>query len=82
MLTKTLPFIFFLFQWFQWVITPLRDNYITDEYFYLIRVFTGMRRGAGTRSRVAFHLSGEYDISGQRELFDGIREVSVKMTFL
>ncbi|XP_060565690.1 polycystin-1-like protein 2 [Ruditapes philippinarum] len=58
----------------KWVITPLRDNYITDQNFYVIRVFTGMRRGDGTRSRVAFHLSGEYDISGNRELFDGIRE--------
>jgi hypothetical protein len=60
---------------FQWVITPLRDNFITDEYFYVIRVVTGMRREAGTRSRVAFQLGGEYEISGHRELFDGIRKV-------
>lgn len=65
------------FVMFQWGITPLRDNYITDEYFYVITVMTGMRRGAGTRSRVAFNLSGEINVSGHRELFDGIREVSI-----
>ena len=59
----------------QWGITALRDNYLTDEQFYLIKVYTGMRRGAGTMSRIAFILTGSRSGSGPRELFDGIREV-------
>ena len=71
-----------MFLFFQWGITPLRDNFITDEYFYVIKVLTGMRRGAGTRSRVAFHLCGELSTSGDRELFDGIRKVCMNMKLL
>jgi len=48
---------------------------LTDEQFYLIKVYTGMRRGAGTMSRIAFILTGSRSGSGPRELFDGIREV-------
>jgi hypothetical protein len=33
-------------------VTPLPDNYIMDQYFYQILVFTGHRRDAGTKSKV------------------------------
>lgn len=62
---------------FKWGITPLRDNYVTDNEFYLIKVYTGMRRGAGTRSRIAFILTGNKRGTGPRELFDGVREVKL-----
>ena len=64
----------------QWGITPLRDNMITDQNFYIIKVFTGMRRGAGTASRIAFILTGQKGESGSRELFDGIRKVYLYTT--
>ena len=46
---------------FQWGVTPLIDNFVDDTYYYLITVYTGMRRGAGTRSRVGFIVAGEDD---------------------
>ncbi len=36
-------------------ITPLPDNYKSDEYFYQIIVFTGQRKHAGTKSNVRSH---------------------------
>ncbi|XP_045161835.2 polycystic kidney disease protein 1-like 2 [Mercenaria mercenaria] len=61
----------------KWGITPLRDNLIDDKNYYIIKVYTGMRRGAGTTSRIAFILTGSKGDTGVRELFDGIRtEVS------
>ena len=59
----------------QWGITPLRDNGLACEHLYMVKVFTGMRFRAGTRSRVAFELTGEDDTTGRRELFDGVRQV-------
>lgn len=46
-----------------------------DQQFYIIKVFTGMRQGAGTRSRIAFTLFGEKRDTGPRELYDGFRKV-------
>lgn len=54
----------------QWGATPLADNVMTDKYFYKLTVFTGMRRGAGTRSRVSFILAGDYSDTGVRQLVD------------
>ncbi|XP_053378970.1 uncharacterized protein LOC123526495 isoform X2 [Mercenaria mercenaria] len=58
----------------KWGITPLRDNFVSDQHFYILKVYTGMRRGAGTRSRVAFILTGTNGNTGPRELYDGVRE--------
>ncbi|XP_052243454.1 polycystic kidney disease protein 1-like 2 [Dreissena polymorpha] len=69
----------------KWGITALRDNRLTDSSYYLIRVLTGMREGAGTRSRIAFVLTGQNGDTGSRELFDGVREefsTGSVMTFL
>lgn len=46
-----------------------------DNYFYLLTVQTGMRRGAGTKSNVNFVLVGNEEDSGIRVLSDGIKEV-------
>ncbi|CAF1585319.1 unnamed protein product, partial [Adineta steineri] len=42
-------------------VTPLSDNYSTDQYFYQMIVFTGHRANAGTNSKVHFILAGEED---------------------
>ena len=60
----------------QWSITPLIDNYHNDHHYYIIKVFTGMRHGAGTRSNIGFTLFGEKRDTGARLLFDGVRKVS------
>lgn len=60
----------------KWGVTPLIDNFVDDTYYYLITVHTGMRRGAGTKSRVGFIVAGEEGDTGVRELYDGVRLVS------
>ena len=49
---------------------PLLDNILTDTYFYEMTVFTGMRRGAGTRSNISFVLAGDDRDTGVRRLQD------------
>ena len=46
------------------------DNDIADSYFYLLRVYTGIRHGSGTKSNVGFVLVGEADDTGIRILDD------------
>ena len=46
-----------------------------DSYFFLLTVFTGMRKGAGTLSNVNFILSGDEADTGIRSLKDGVRKV-------
>ncbi|XP_060576637.1 uncharacterized protein LOC132733957 isoform X2 [Ruditapes philippinarum] len=58
----------------KWGITPLSDNFMEDNYFYVIKVFTGMRPGAGTKSRICMVICGEEMDTGVRELYDGVRE--------
>ncbi|XP_052760826.1 polycystic kidney disease protein 1-like 2 [Mya arenaria] len=58
----------------KWGITPLRDNTLGDSNYYLIKVMTGMRRGAGTTSRITFVLTGDKGDTGPREMFDGVRK--------
>ena len=60
---------------FQWAIHFLVDSDSTDQYFYMITVHTGLRRGAGTKSVVNFVLAGDEDDSGVRILSDGMKEV-------
>ncbi|XP_033750161.1 uncharacterized protein LOC117334568 isoform X2 [Pecten maximus] len=56
-------------------LTPLLDNDIDDKYYYEIVVATGMRRNAGTNSRVNFILSGDLDETEVRCLSDSKRKV-------
>ncbi|XP_052820335.1 polycystin family receptor for egg jelly-like [Mya arenaria] len=58
----------------KWGVTPLRDNALGDSSYYLIKVMTGLRRGAGTDSRIAFVLTGAKGDTGPREMFDGVRK--------
>ena len=43
---------------------------MSDTYFYRMTVFTGLRKGAGTRSKVSFVLSGDNGDTGVRQLAD------------
>ena len=62
----------------QWMVGYLLDNYVGDDRFYLMTVYTGLRSGAGTRSNVSFILTGRKADTGVRQLSDGER-VSVAM---
>ncbi|XP_021356998.1 polycystic kidney disease protein 1-like 2 [Mizuhopecten yessoensis] len=57
----------------KWGVTPLMDNNIDDTYYYMVTVYTGMRRDAGTTSRIGFVVSGSEADTGIRELYDGVR---------
>ena len=54
----------------QWSYSLLIDNDIADSHFYLIRVYTGLRSGAGTDSNIGFVMVGERDDTGVRRLND------------
>jgi hypothetical protein len=54
----------------------LIDNDIADCYFYIVRVYTGLRTGAGTKSNIGFMLVGEYDDTDIRILDDESHIVS------
>ncbi|CAF1622969.1 unnamed protein product [Adineta ricciae] len=56
-------------------VTPLADNDQSNQYFYEIIVFTGLRKGAGTKSNVQFVLSGDVDDTNVRTLSDPHRKV-------
>ncbi|XP_060607745.1 polycystin-1-like protein 2 [Ruditapes philippinarum] len=58
----------------KWGITTLNDNFADDNYFYVIKVFTGMRPNSGTRSRVSIIIGGEEMDTGVRQLDDGVRK--------
>ena len=51
----------------------LNDNHVNDHHFYLMTVYTGMRRSAGTKSNVQFVLKGKNGTSRVRQLKDGER---------
>lgn len=53
------------------------DNDIADIHFYIVRVFTGLRTGAGTQSKIAFVLVGEDGDSNIRILDDESHIVSL-----
>ena len=42
----------------QWGATPLEDNVPSDSYYYQLAVYTGVRKGAGTRSKPSFFIHG------------------------
>ncbi|XP_033743898.1 polycystic kidney disease protein 1-like 2 [Pecten maximus] len=54
----------------KWGVAPLSDNVVSDPYYYQISVFTGMRRGAGTKSKISFVLAGDNEDTGVRNLAD------------
>ncbi|XP_041364433.1 uncharacterized protein LOC121379847 [Gigantopelta aegis] len=56
-------------------LTPLKDNHPADKYYYEVIVFTGMRRNAGTDSKVFVIFSGENDETDARMLADDKRKV-------
>nr|KAG5709464.1 hypothetical protein BaRGS_023146 [Batillaria attramentaria] len=56
-------------------IAPLMDNDPKDKYYYEIVVVTGMRRNAGTDSKVFFILSGEEDETDVRQFTDSKRKI-------
>lgn len=58
----------------------LCDHKEEHWYFYLINVYTGFRRGAGTKSNVFFNLTGDYGDSGDRFLNDGKTEVEFRFS--
>ena len=60
----------FIFIYGQWSYSLLIDNDIADSHFYLIRVYTGLRSGAGTDSNIGFVLVGEKIDTGVRRLND------------
>ncbi|XP_023932388.1 uncharacterized protein LOC106168381 [Lingula anatina] len=59
-------------------VSPLPDNDPNDHYLYEMIVFTGMRRNAGTESKVNFILSGEYDETDVRTLADDKRRTLMR----
>jgi hypothetical protein len=43
---------------FQLGVTPLPDNLVSDKYYYQVIVFTGLRKNAGTTSKVILFVCG------------------------
>ncbi|XP_053382148.1 uncharacterized protein LOC123562231 [Mercenaria mercenaria] len=62
----------------KWGATPLEDNLPTDNYHYQISVYTGIKKGAGTKSNISFIISGEERDTGVRRMFDGKRKTHDK----
>ncbi|CAF3607443.1 unnamed protein product [Adineta steineri] len=56
-------------------VTPLPDNILNDKYYYQIIVFTGLRKDAGTESKVHFIISGDDEETGVRTFEDPHRKV-------
>ncbi|KAK7502419.1 hypothetical protein BaRGS_00006372, partial [Batillaria attramentaria] len=56
-------------------LAPLEDNNPRHKYFYKINVTTGMRRKAGTKSKVFFKLIGEEEDSDIRQFTDSKRDI-------
>ncbi|XP_070577646.1 polycystin-1-like protein 2 [Ptychodera flava] len=62
----------------KWGITPLADNKPGDKFLYQLSVYTGIRAGSGTRSKVFMILCGEQKESEVRILSDKKRTVFQK----
>ncbi|CAF0870298.1 unnamed protein product [Adineta steineri] len=56
-------------------VTPLSDNYCTDQYFYQILVFTTHRPNAGTNSKIHFIFAGKEDETPVRTFVDPHRKI-------
>ena len=51
------------------------DNNVMDHYPYLLTIITGLRKDAGTTSRVGVSISGAYMQTENRLLNDGFIKV-------
>ena len=65
----------------KWKVKELLDNEEKDKYIYLITVITGLRKDAGTQSKVGFSVTGEKHETGERLLCDGVTKVSSERCF-
>ena len=65
----------------KWKVKELLDNEEKDKYIYLVTVITGLRKDAGTQSKVGFSITGEKDETGERLLCDGVTKVSSERCF-
>ena len=61
----------------QWCVTPLVDNPLNCPHLYKVSVYTGLRQGAGTHSKVCFIVSGDKGDTGVRVLDDGRGKVNM-----
>ncbi|XP_071482651.1 polycystin-1-like protein 2 [Diadema antillarum] len=59
----------------KWGVTPMSDNHPAHTYAYQITVETGVRPGAGTKSKVGIIVTGEEADSGSRVLDDSKRPI-------
>ena len=59
----------------QWAVLPLDDNFMEDNYYYEVHVYTGFKHGAGTDSNVFMILAGTECDSGVRKLTTADRRV-------
>ena len=57
------------------------DNRSKHTYYYKVSVYTGMRQGAGTESKVYFVVNGENGDTGVRSLTDGDKKVQLVYYF-
>lgn len=57
--------------------SPLLDNRIEYTYFYKVSVYTGLRQGASTQSRICFIVSGDIGDTGLRVIDDGRKRVNI-----
>ncbi len=56
-------------------VAALADNYKNDQYCYEIIVFTGHRKDSGTKSKVQFIVSGDFDETKVRTFSDSNRKI-------
>ncbi|ESN95043.1 hypothetical protein HELRODRAFT_124863, partial [Helobdella robusta] len=59
-------------------VTPLPDNDPNDKYLYEIIVSTGLRKNAGTKSKVHVIFSGDFEETDPRTLEDDKRAVLMR----
>ncbi|KAJ8317996.1 hypothetical protein KUTeg_003087 [Tegillarca granosa] len=52
------------------------DTDSSDTYFYLMTIYTGLRKGSGTRSNINFVLAGEDTDTGVRYLNDESKKLA------
>ena len=65
----------------KWKVKELLDNKENNKYIYLVTVITGLRKDAGTQSKVGFSITGEKQETGERLLYDGVTKVSSEKCF-
>ena len=59
----------------QWAVSYLVDNAPSDNYLYMITVYTGLNRNSGTTSNVRFVITDEKKSTDVRYLDDGENKV-------